>query len=289
MQTILSFDVDRTLIDRNRHTHSTSERIKKALLLADDAEHITVLLNTGRDLGALQEFDAEVGRPLDAFYLSGRCERIDSTIKVNEEAILPIDLVSILFEKAAKLGIPFLDLKSGTSVIKIQFIDSGLPFGFQKPLDWYRCYKPMIINASCPGALEEIESFMPLRLEVPIRLENLDSVREELSLRYSLDTQAILPHLDFLDAYDSAVRGWGILQLVSPISKINKGTSLAEFVKRYDKNVRIVHFGDSDRDHNSDALVKKIIPHSEYINIEWKHGSESLIEEQIVTKIEEYL
>jgi HAD superfamily hydrolase (TIGR01484 family) len=54
MHTIMSFDVDRTLVDRNKSCHQLTPQVREALLQAAETPGVAVILNTGRDLGALR-------------------------------------------------------------------------------------------------------------------------------------------------------------------------------------------------------------------------------------------
>lgn len=288
MQTILSFDIDRTLIDRNRHTHSITAPIREALLAAADSTHVAVVLNTGRDLGALREFDLEIGRVLDAFFLSGRGSRIRESLTVNKEAILPTDLLKLFCDGWARLNIPFLDIKTGTDVIKIEFEKTDLPFGLQKPQDWYRNYHPTVVsaNADIEGALANM---MAIRLEVPILKKYADALLKDLNSKYSCDVKLMKPHSDFIRFYGPKINNWCILQVLSPIKNSNKGVALDNFKSKFAPNCKIIHFGDSANDHNSDTLVKQIIPNSEYVNVKWEPGLEAATEAKIIQKIREHL
>ena len=71
MHTFMSFDVDRILVDRNRSCHQLTPQVREALLQVTETPGVAVILNTGRDLGALREFDMKFGKTLDAFFSLG--------------------------------------------------------------------------------------------------------------------------------------------------------------------------------------------------------------------------
>jgi hypothetical protein len=57
-----------------------------------------------------------------------------------------------------------------------------------------------------------------------------------------------------------------ILQVLTPRSRHNKGTGLAYYLARREcPPSRIIHFGDSTSEQNSDATVSQEIPHAEFV------------------------
>lgn len=287
MQTILSFDVDRTLVDRKKNSHTIAAPIRAAVLEAADTTDVRVVLNTGRDFGALKEIDFEFGRPLDAFFLSGRGERIDSKVSVNKDAVFGPEVISRLFDSAKEFGIPFLDVKIGDGVVNVTFSETRLPFGFQKPIDWFKNYRPIVLDGNCDSTLSQVSDSSPLRLEIPFKGQFLDELCASLALPGDTSIQLLPPHRDYLAAPDSEARDWEVLQIVSSVDRHNKGTSLRDFLRRLNTDARVVHFGDSSEHHNSDTRVSQVLPDTFYVHVDWESGPSSTVERQIVNVIRE--
>jgi hypothetical protein len=257
-------------------------------LEAAETPGIGVVLNTGRDLAALREFDLEVGRTLNALFLSGRGARIDGKITVNEDAIISSDIINRTIEAASLLELPFLDIKTGSETIHLVFNDRTPPFGFQKPLGWYNRYAPVMMNGVMSEAAELINQMKPLRLEVPFRSMQYEELCAELSLPSDLSMKRLSPHSDYMQEQSAMARGWEILQLLSPINSTNKGTSLRDLIAKFNNEIRIIHFGDACADHNSDTVVGAVLPSSIYVEIRWESGAEAT-EELLVSSIKKYL
>ena len=95
-------------------------------------------------------------------------------------------------------------------------------------------------------------------------------------------------HSDYTETPPAGARGWEILQILSPIDSTNKGTALRDIIGKLGSDVRVVHFGDSSTDHNSDTVVGAELPSSIYVEIHWEDGVE-VTEELLVTNIKKYL
>jgi hydroxymethylpyrimidine pyrophosphatase-like HAD family hydrolase len=281
---LFSFDVDRTLVDRNRSVHSVSPSLRKEILLLNRNPNIAVVLNTGRDLIGLQEFDAELAAALDALYLSGRAIRRRGIVEVEPAAILPCELVEKTLKAAERLNMPFIDIKTSSGVLNIRIRDSSLPFGFQKPLNWYQRFRPHECDSADPQLFTIIEQQKPLRLEIPILESELDDFVNILELSNGFHSEAHPIHKEHLGAeHGSKLKGWLALQVLSPFETHNKGTILKQYRDRYYPGTPLVHFGDSSSNHNNDEIVLKIVPECRYISVNWERGQET--EAELVNSI----
>lgn len=286
MEIILSFDVDRTLVDRNETSHGIRDSIAKALHEAETSDLVGVVLNTGRDLAALREFDASLGIELDAFFLSGRGERLQGQVKAHHTSVLSMELIATASKASRVYGVPFLDIKTAQGVVQIVLREAEVSFGTQKPADWYQVTRPRVLDWNDNETLEIIEYLQPLRLEIPCKRSRLKTLQTMLAVSHSHSLEILPVHQDFSDR---GLVHWAFLQVLSPIQSHNKGTALKAYVEKINPAATVVHFGDSDSQHNSDVLVAEALPGAKYVHVDWESGEKFKIEETIVGEIRRYL
>jgi hypothetical protein len=170
----------------------------------------------------------------------------------------------------------------------INLAQTELPFGFQKPRGWWRHYQPLVVDGAQSGLADRLSNMKPLRLEIPVRLAEQGYLCESLRLPEQISMKFIPAHADYLTGAGEPAAGWGVVQLLSPIAANNKGTALRNFLATQNAKARVIHFGDSSTDHNSDTLVGEVIPNSTYVEIRWENGREAT-EALLVQAIKSYL
>lgn len=269
LKTVLSFDVDRTLVDRRGEIHRPNSHLKKLLEQANSSPNLEVVLNTGRDLGALSEFDCELGITLNAIFMSGRGIRFQSMVRVIDTSVLDQSLIERAIHWGVRANCPFIDLKTEKEVFHISIIeDHQLPFGFQKPVQWYKRYSPKLIEAEAPNLVNSLMRAKPIRLEIPVKRQEKRTLQQQLKIPadYSVETFSI--HSSQL-IKQPELEDWCVLQVLTGTEKHNKATGLAAYLTLFPKPSRIIHFGDSNSRHNDDSVVQSVLPQSHFVRIDW--------------------
>lgn len=278
--TVISLDIDRTIVDRSKTSHEVDLELKKLLLLFKNKKEYKLVLNTGRDLLALAEFDNCIGVTFDAIFLSGRGSRINNQINIVKEAVLPTNLIEIILRDLNAGVFPYIDIKdqSGVLCVTSQTIgDHKIPFGVQKPRNWYSKHLPENIDLYPESNVSKIMDRLPLRIEVPVYLHNSKhplaiaskTKDRELAIEYlgipsNYCIGFLVPHKDF-DSYTSII---GFLQILSPFEDNNKSSLLRSYCRIQECPInKIIHIGDSDHDHNNDSIVQQKISSASFIKV----------------------
>lgn len=278
--TVVSLDIDRTIVDRSKTSHEVDLELKKLLLLFKDKREFKVVLNTGRDLLALAEFDDCIGATFDAIFLSGRGARIDNQINIVEEAALPTNLIENLLRDLNEGAFPYIDIKDQRGVLCVTSRTVGnnkIPFGIQKPRNWYSKYLPENVEICDDSSVSIIMNRLPLRIEVPVYSQNSNhplaiasrTKNRELAIRYlgippNYCIGFLPPHKDF-GLYTSMIH---FLQILSPFEENNKASLLRSYCRMQEYPIKeIIHIGDSDRNHNSDLIVQQLLSSASFIKV----------------------
>lgn len=275
--TVLSFDIDKTLVDPSYSLHAPAPALRDVLrLLAADRAYLPVL-NTGRDLASLQAFDRALGIELPGIFLSGRGFRINGAVASASDAVLPEQLIARALELLQRGIVPYLDIKDSRGVTQViqARMPSSLPFGIQKSEGWYQEFSPELCTlTTIPQTLKTLFERRPLRLEVPIDIGHAglaaDQQRRLQQVRELLQTPANF-YLRLMRTRSAAAvvrEQMVVAQVLTPLLHHNKGTGLKGLLERLDAvPADVVHFGDSDREHNSDTIVSHALPEAEVVTI----------------------
>jgi hydroxymethylpyrimidine pyrophosphatase-like HAD family hydrolase len=281
MLTVLSFDIDRTLVDRAYSNHAiepgVSETLRQLSLRAD----ILLVLNTGRDIAALKEFDECYGSTFDAICLSGRVLRYGSKVLTDEDAIVHLNCIKRAIELLKDGTSPYIDIKDSFGALKIVGGSKGdnpsLPFGSQKPPEWYKASKPEVITTAHTDFITEIMCRKPIRLEIPIVLD--DQSHPLCKAFETADKLEVFKLLELPENYyigfhsthpghTTFAQRFGFIQVLSPDHIHNKGSGLAKYLDLIDQPIgSIIHYGDSDSHHNDDSIVAAHVPKCQFVRV----------------------
>jgi hydroxymethylpyrimidine pyrophosphatase-like HAD family hydrolase len=281
---LLSFDVDRTLVDRCTALHTVHPKLKGAICDLAAQDNVRVVLNTGRDHAALAEFDREWGGEFDAIYLSGRALRIAGKVTPIAEAVLGESVLNLLLVLASTHAVPFLDIKSALGVTQVKLCRSELHFGVQKPRDWL---SPAAVESIDFDSIEDLTSRLPLRIEFPLPKLVVNEVLSILTVVPSIDVSILDIHQQHR-ASDRSLEAWSFVQILSLKSKHNKATGLSQFIDNLPNLPRIVHFGDSLDGHNNDAVVSALLPDATFVPIDWKVQGIDQVLDSFIDEIRRY-
>lgn len=270
MKHILSFDIDRTLIDRNEFDpRFLNKKMLSFLEEISQNENIDIIFNSGRHL---QQFPVNIDniKTLAKFGLSGRLsfshKHIPNNLIVDSSSVfnqITIDHINTLMQEDT---IFLIDYKTDSSN---KFLLSDLKnikySAHHRPLNWYgdnfiefntSKWQPTILNQ------EKI-----FKVELAFTAKNLyDSQIIFESIKNSFPQD----NLSFSLAKSSGDKDLNSIfsvRIVKNKSGINKGIALKQFLDKYLYDYKsLIHFGDGDLSKdNDDYVTKQVMPESKLV------------------------
>lgn len=279
-QLLLSFDVDKTIVDRSRGAHFMSKAVKTMFQKLMESKHFIITMNTGRDAANYLPIQDQTNHKEPNIFVSGRVIRHQGKTHTDPQAVFSNVLKNNLWDQFIKGAIPFLDVKHSNGNTFFVKGSRGLEryYGHHRPIDWFDELQFDIIDADIEKtAQEKFDNLIVVRVEMPLLYKNepievLHAINKEDSRkaqRIAEERLNIENNLDllFVPAPVHSTRGEemkteiGSIRIVMHNKYVNKGTGLkylAELLNIPEQN--IICFGDSAGNKANDAIIKKVLP-----------------------------
>lgn len=277
---LLSFDADKTIVDRSRGAHFMSEAVKEMFQKLIENKHFVVTINTGRDATNYLPIQEQTNHREPNIFVSGRVIRHKGKVYTDPQAVFSNGLKSNLWDQFIKDAIPFLDVKhsNGNTFFVKGSRNLEKYYGHHRPVDWFDALPFEIIDADTEKtAQEKFNKLQVVRVEIPFLYRNepvevLEAINKEdakKAQRIAEERLKIENELDllFVPAPAHSTRGGemkteiGSIRIVVHDKYVNKGTGLkylAELLSIHEQN--IICFGDSAGDKANDAIIKTVLP-----------------------------
>ncbi len=281
-KTILSLDLDNTIVNRKKGDNYVLPALKKALERIMKSESIIPVINTGRDIIGYRAFQREVLDIGDAVLGSGTLIVHDNTIDLNEKGFIDVVCIEIL-ENAVKKGkLPFIDITHAEGRIivyneqEVKDLNAEDLFYSQTPRTWFETKQPITkIN-------DYIRPKHIFRIEIPVFKDHIENLYNELVnksddalvdlnkfLHSEIDIRKFVLNrkVFFNDSFQGRVI-FGRFQKSE--SEMNKGFGLQKWLASKEftpLDFNIFHIGDKDKGLVNDVLIKDHVPNAHIIMV----------------------
>lgn len=284
-KTILSLDLDNTVVDRKKGDNYVLPALKKAVEKVMKSESIIPVINTGRDIVGYRSFQREVLDIADAVLGSGTLIVHDNIIDLNEKGFIDSLYIEFLENAVEKGRLPFIDIThaEGRMIVyndqKVEDLNVESLFYSQTPRTWFETKQPII------KIKDYVRPKYIFRIEIPVFKDRIENVYEELIkksdyalsglnkfLHSEIDTQRYVLNrkVFFNDAFEGKVI-FGRFQKSE--FEMNKGLGLQKWLKSKDYSpldFNIFHIGDKDKGLVNDVLIKDHLPNAHIIMVNSK-------------------
>ncbi len=284
-RTILSLDLDNTLVNRKKGDNYVLPELKDALKKVMNTDVCIPVINTGRDILGYRSFQREVLDISDAVLGSGTLVVHDNKIYINEKGFIDLPFIEIL-ENAVKNGLlPFIDIThvNGRYVVFNEKVVEDLNaydlFYSQTPSTWFDSVEPKV-------NIEKYERPSDIfRIEIPVFKELNNKLYEKIvkksddALRFlnvflnseiDINRYVLNRKVFFNDVFKGKVI-FGRFQKNE--FEMNKGFGLQSWmdIKKYKAaEFNIFHIGDKDSGLVNDVLIKDHFPNAHIIMVNSK-------------------
>lgn len=277
---LLSFDGDKTIVDRERGAHYMSDSVKAMFSTLSQDNRFIVSMNTGRDATNYRPLLEQTGHREPNVFVSGRVIHHQGKIYTHPQAVFSKELKAKLWDNFKRGIIPFLDVKHGKG--NTFFVQGGRGlnkyYGHHRPVDWFDDLEKELVDIdTVEGAREMFNSLDIVRVEIPLLykdepvevLEAINQGEQEQVGEIAKERLNIQSEVDllFVPAPTNKTRGDDMRKEVGSIrvlvhdKYVNKGVGLQKLARMVGvPGANIVYFGDSAADKANDVIVKTILP-----------------------------
>ena len=277
---LLSFDGDKTTVDRNRGAHYMSGTVRAMFKKLSLDKRFIVSMNTGRDATNYLPLQKQTGHSEPNIFVAGRVIRHQGKIYTHPQAVFPKLCKEVLWKQFTQGIIPFLDIEHGKG--NTFFVQGSRKlqkyYGHHRPVDWFNELDIEVVDTDVvKNARKLFDELDIVRAEIPVfykdePVEVLEAINQEEQgrvteiARSKLGVQGKVDLL-FVPAPTNKTRGEkmrkeiGSIRMLIHDKYVNKGVGLKNLAKMVgvpDQN--IVYFGDSAADKSNDAIVKTVLP-----------------------------
>lgn len=282
---LISFDGDKTVINRAKGYHFLSERVIDMFAKFRDNPHFIVTMNTGSDAKNYLPIKDQINHHQPNIFVAGRAVHFNNIIYSDSNAHFSSTDKQQLWTLFVDGTIPFLDVKDGAGNT---FFTNGNRaheryLGHHRPVNWFSGLSKNIIDIESDKKAEAIFFAMDiLRVEIPFLAQDgftklIDAINqknrayiEKAARRFFAfeDTS----HLVFIPAPTNKSRGVQMQREVASLRIIcsediaNKGLGLRYLTSQLMiPPSNVIYFGDSAEDKANDAIVKTVLPEATLI------------------------
>lgn len=271
---VLAIDCDRTIVDRNKGSHSTTKEVIELFQKVQNDERFLVVVNTGRDKSNYHPVQIQISHKEPCLFLSGRVLQHDNQSVTLPGACIPRSFCERLWEKFITGEIPFLDVKhaTGNALFALPSRSVQHYFGLYKPKDWYE-------HITLKESEDEnyFHSLNSVRFELPfmkkehpeiytsIVTNDNDNLRVLLIKFFGLDSHSpmyfipVKVHKTYAKYHEEIA----YVRVMINTKEINKGTGMKMLLQKFGiPYENLICFGDSAGDSASDSAIKQVIPES---------------------------
>lgn len=284
-KTILSLDLDNTLVDRKKGDNFVSPLLKEMLCQISQSYSIIPIINTGRDIIGYRSFCQEVVEINNAILGSGSLIINEGKVCINKEGLLGEEEITF-FEDAVRHGLlPFIDITyaEGRYLVfnekKINNTKISELFYSQTPQTWFIEPQPRVeIN-------EYIRPKNIFRIEFPVfKDQNSDLYFEIinkserallvlgqcLKVKLSQNNYTLKKKVFFNKDFEEKLI---FARFQKNEALLNKGLGLKKWLKKekyVPEDFNIIHIGDKDSGIINDVLIKEYVANTHIIMVNSK-------------------
>ncbi len=275
---LLSFDCDRTIIDRNKSSHHINIEIINLFAQLQAHPQLIPIINTGRDLTNYQPIQRQLKGDMPCIFLSGRVIKQKMNIETAAQALLPLSFKEKVWEYFYRGSIPFIEVKYEQGLLFFTYCDRQVEdlLAHHRPADWYKNLEKPIIDVKEKDLSKDIFMNLPIvRMEIPFLKRNCLLIYQLIYQKKQLELEQNLIeffHLDqdhpllFVPVHTAAFKEKegkeiGSVRVMVKNEHINKGIGLKNLAHKMEiAEANIICFGDSSGETAGDQIIKTHLP-----------------------------
>lgn len=277
---LLSFDGDKTIVDRDRGAHFLSKAVIAMFYTLRDDPRFIVTMNTGRDADNYIPLKEQTGHEEPNIFLAGRVIHHEGKIHTHPIAVFSVNLKRTMWRQFVEGTIPFLDVKDGKGNTFFVSGKRGLEhyYGHHRPAGWFDTLPLHAIDIDTdPEAEKKFMAMEIVRAEIPfLSVNGASDMVQAINTKDRQATKEIAENLLeideplemlFIPAPTNKTRGEqvrneiGSIRILVHDKYVNKGVGLERLATMLEiPATNIVYFGDSAEDKANDAIIKTVLP-----------------------------